>query len=348
MRTFARTFAYMTKRVSIKDVAVTAGVSYQTVSKVLNGQIHVLPETADRVWKSARQLGYSPNHNARNLRAQRSRLIGYSWEPEKPDQANPILDVFLTSMVEEAEAAGYHLLPFPFRQGDNQLAGYEELIDSGRVDGFVISSVNYRDPRAEYLVERQFPFVAFGRSSSDLDFPYVDVDGAAGLRLATDHLIGRGHRRIAVLAWPETSRVGNDRFEGYQAALVAAGLPVVPDLISRAEGTAENARAAAERWLALEDNRRPTGIVALTDTMAIGAIQAGQARGFTIGRDLGIVGFDNSPMAEYLAPPLTSIRQPIRAVGHKCIEMLVARLKGEPLPEKKVLFKPELVVRASA
>ncbi len=338
----------MAKRVSLKDVAAKAGVSFQTVSKVLNGQSHVLPETAERVWKAARQLDYRPNHNARNLRAQRSRMIGYSWEPEKPNQANHILDMFLTSMVEEAEAAGYHLLPFPFKQGENLIAGYRELIDSGRVDGFVISSVNYHDPRAAYLLERQFPFVAFGRSGPELDFPYVDVDGAAGLRMATDHLIASGHRRIAVLAWPDHSRVGNDRLEGYKAALSAYGLRLDPELVTRQEGTFDNARAATGRWLSLESGRRPTGIVALTDTMAIGALQAGQAKGLAIGRDLAIVGFDNSPMAEYLSPPLTSVSQPIRAVGHKCVEILIAQLKGEPLPERQVLFKPELILRASA
>lgn len=343
-----RTFAYMTKRVSIKDVAVKAGVSYQTVSKVLNGQIHVLPETADRIWKSARLLGYRPNHNARNLRAQRSRLIGYSWEPEKPDQANPILDVFLTSMVEEAEAAGYHLLPFPFRQGDNQLTGYEELIDSGRVDGFVISSINYRDPRAKYLLERQFPFVAFGRSSPDLDFPYVDVDGAAGLYSSTQHLIARGHRRIALLGWSEDSRVGNDRMSGYLAALNTAGLPVDQELIAHVEGTYEAALAVTEHWLSREADRRPTAIVTVVDTMAIGAIQAGQARGLTIGRDLAVIGFDDSPLAQYLWPPLSSVRQPIRGVGRKCVEMLVALMEGKAPAERQVLLQPELLIRQSS
>src|SRR3989337_1939693 len=96
------------KRVTIKDVAARAGVAYQTVSKVINGQVHVLPETEARIWDAARELGYKPNHNARNLRTQRSRMIGYSWVPIRPGQANHILDSFLTSMVAEAEAAGYH------------------------------------------------------------------------------------------------------------------------------------------------------------------------------------------------------------------------------------------------
>ncbi|MBI5830113.1 MAG: LacI family DNA-binding transcriptional regulator [Chloroflexi bacterium] len=338
----------MKKRVSIKDVAKRADVSYQTVSKVLNDKAHVLPETAERVWQAARHLGYRPHHNARNLRAQRSRMIGYSWVPEKPNQANHILDMFLTSMVEVAKAAGYHLLPFPYREGDDGVVGYRELIDTGRVDGFILSSMNYEDPRARFLLEQQFPFVAFGRSNPEMDFPYVDVDGASGLQLATEHLISQGHRRIAVLAWPEHSRVGDDRLQGYQAAMNAAGLPTDPDLIARGENNFERARDATGRWLTWDADRRPTGIVALTDIMAIGAIHAGQARSLTIGRDLAIVGFDDAPMAQYLWPPLTSVRQPTREAGRKCVELLVALIEGKELAARQVLLQPELIVRQSS
>jgi len=338
----------MTKRITIKDVAARARVSYQTVSKVMNQRTHVLPETEARIWEAARALGYTPHHAARNLRAQRTRMIGYSWVPARPGEVNSILDEFITSMVEEAEAAGYHLLPFPYREGDDQVNGYRELIDAGKVDGFVLSSVNYHDPRVRFLLERQFPFVAFGRSDPELDFPYVDVDGATGLRLITEHLIAQGHRRIAALAWPEDSRVGNDRMEGYFAALNAAGLAIDPDLIARGEGSFDFGREATERWLEWEGDRRPTGIVALNDAMAIGAMHAGQARGLMIGRDLAVVGFDDSPMAQYLSPPLMTVRQPIREVGRKCAELLVALLEGRTPLERQVLLRPELIVRASA
>lgn len=335
------------RRVTIKDVAMRAGVSYQTVSKVMNQRAQVSPETEARIWEAARTLGYTLHHNARNLRVRRSRMIGYSWVPTWPGQVNSILDEFITSMVEEAEAAGYHLLPFPYREGDDQVSGYRELIDTGKVDGFVLSSVNYHDPRVRFLLERQFPFVAFGRSDPELDFPYVDVDGATGLRLITEHLIARGHRRIAALAWPEDSRVGNDRMEGYFTALSAAGLAVDPALITRGEGHFEFGRSATEPWLALEADRRPTGIVALNDSMAIGAMHAGQARGLVIGRDLAVAGFDDSPMSQYLWPPLTTMRQPIREAGRKCVEILVALLEGRTPHGRQALLHPELIVRAS-
>jgi len=131
----------MAKRITLKHVAARAGVSYQTVSKVINKKAQVSKETEERIWEAINALGYRPNQLARSLRAQRSCLIGYSWAPSPPDQANPILDLFLQSMVHAAEARGYHLLCFPHRVGVDRVDGYRELIDSQRVDGFVVSGV---------------------------------------------------------------------------------------------------------------------------------------------------------------------------------------------------------------
>jgi DNA-binding LacI/PurR family transcriptional regulator len=255
--------------------------------------------------------------------------------------------MFLTGVVSEAEAAGHHVLPFPYRDGEDLVSGYRELIDAGRVDGFVLSSVMYDDPRLHFLLERDFPFVAFGRSGSTDDFPYVDVDGAAGMRLATEHLIVHGHQRIGVLAWAEATRVGDDRLSGYLEAHDSAGLPADPELVARGESDFESGYAATECWLTLPLDRRPTAVVAMSDLMAIGAMHAAQAAGLTIGRDFAVAGFDDVPLAQYLRPPLTSVRQPIRQVGHLCVDLLVALLSGLPLAERHILLQPELVIRAS-
>lgn len=335
------------KRVSIKDVAVRAGVSYQTVSKVLNGELKVAPATEARIAASVQELGYRPNHSARSLRTQRSQMIGYSWSSSETEQLNHIVHMFLTGVVSEAEAVGQHVLPFPYRDGDDQVAGYRELIDAGRVDGFVLSSVMYDDPRISFLLERGFPFVAFGRSGPRDEFPYVDVDGAAGLRLATEHLIERGHRRIAVLAWAAVTRVSDDRLSGYFQALAAAGLSVDSDLVGRGESDYETGYQATACWLSLPPEKRPTAVVAMSDHMAVGAMQAAQAAGLTIGRDFAVTGFDDVPLSQYLQPPLTSVRQPIRQAGHLCVDLLVALLSGLPVAERHILLQPELVIRAS-
>lgn len=337
----------MPPKVTLKAVAVHAGVSYQTVSKVLNGKLQVAPETHQRIMDAVRELDYRPNQIARSMRARRSFMIGYSWVQTSPDQVNHVLDQFLTSMVREAEAAGYHLLPFPFREGQEQVDDYRELIDTGRVDGFVLSSVNYNDPRIEFLMQRAFPFVAFGRSNPELDFPFVDVDGANGLYQATRHLIENGHQRIGAIAWPHDSRVGNERMRGYFDAMQSAGLEVLPEWIVRGQGTCEFGREAALRLMDLHLEQRPTALVALNDTQAIGATHAVRERGLEIGRDIAIVGFDDAPMSQYLFPPLTTVRQPIREAGRKCVEILIAQIEGKPLEEAQVLLSPELIVRAS-
>jgi DNA-binding LacI/PurR family transcriptional regulator len=334
---------------TLKDVATAAGVSYQTVSKVLNKQAQVTKETEERIWAAVRKLGYRPNHTARSLRTHRAFTIGYSWPPTPPDQANPILDQFLQSMLLAAEKQGYYLLSFPYHTDlDNRLATYIDLMDTGRVDGFVISSVEYDDPRAELLLKKNFPFVGFGRSNPELKFPWLDVDGAKGIELAVNHLVSLGHRRIAALAWPETSRVGNNRLEGYAKALQAAGIPLQSGLIKRGEGRFAFGTQATHSLLDLAPELRPTAVVALNDPMAIGAIAAAKDRGLKVGPDFAITGFDDAPMVQYLEPPLTTIRQPIWDVGQRIIPLLLDYIaSGQPPEPAGILLEPQLIERGS-
>jgi DNA-binding LacI/PurR family transcriptional regulator len=351
MRTFAsiRREIVVAGRVTLKDVAASAGVSYQTVSKVINHRVRVSKETEERIWHSVETLNYRPNHTARALRSQRSLTIGYSWPPSPPDQANPILDQFLHSIFEAAEQRGYYLLCFPYHTDPlDHLATYETLIDIGRVDGFILSSVEFQDPRLLLLKERGFPFVAFGRSDPELMFPWIDVDGAAGIAMAVEHLLDLGHTRIAALAWPESSRVGNNRIEGYFRALDAHGVTADPAWIIRGEGRYQFGYQAALELLDLPSSERPTALVALNDPMAIGAMQAAREKNARIGVDFAIAGFDDAPMVQYLNPPLTSVRQPIWEVGQGLIPMLLQYLDTRNLPEPaSVLVTPQLIIRES-
>ncbi len=338
------------KAVTLKQVAVAAGVSYQTVSKVLNGHKQVTPETAQRIASAVDALGYHPSYTARSLRTQRSLTIGYSWGPAPPGEANFILDQFLQNMFMAAEAHGYYLLCFPYHADPRQhLATYGALIDSHRVDGFVVSGIEYDDPRIRLLSERDFPFVAFGRSNPESRFPWIDVDGGAGIRAAMTHLIERGHRRIAALAWQANSRVGDNRMAGYFEALAEHGLELDPARIRRGPGTFDFGYQAASELLDLPEASRPTGLVALSDLTALGALRAVAQRGLRAGRDVAVTGFDDAPLVEYAAPALTTVRQPIAAIGQRLIARLLARItsgqQSEPLTE---LIAPQLMVRDSS
>ncbi len=337
------------RRITLKDVAASAGVSYQTVSKVINHQVQVSTETEKRIWQAVETLKYRPNHTARALRSQRSFTLGYSWPPSPRDRANPILDQFLQSIFEAAEERGYYLLCFPYHADPQKhLATYDKLIDTGRVDGFILSSIEYQDPRILQLLERNFPFAAFGRSDAELVFPWIDVDGAAGIGMAVRHLLELGHTRIGVLAWPESSRVGNNRMEGYFQSLQAAGINPNPAWIARGEGRFSFGYDATHEMLSLPEKERPTALVALNDPMAVGAMQAAREMNIEVGKQLAVASFDDAPMVQYLNPPLTSVRQPVWEVGQRIIPMLLTYIETGKLPEpRSVLVTPELIVRES-
>jgi DNA-binding LacI/PurR family transcriptional regulator len=340
----------MNKRhVTLKQVAISAGVSYQTVSKVLNRQIQVSKETEGRIWEAARTLGYSPSFVARSLRAQRAFTIGYSWPPSPPDQENIVLDQFLQSMFLAAEERGYYLLCFPYYADvDKHLATYSELIETRRVDGFVLSNIEYNDPRVSLLLERNFPFVAFGRSNPDLVFPWIDVDGGQGIRESMLHLLEIGHRKIAALAWPLDSRVGNNRMEGYFSALQDAGITPDDRWVKRGEGIFEFGYKATLELLDLPEDSRPTALIALNDMMAIGASQAVKDRGLIVGQDFAVTGFDDAPMVQYTFPSLTTLRQPISEIGQRIIAMLMEYINTGSIPKNpNILIAPQLIVRSS-
>ncbi len=332
---------------TIRDVAREAGVSIATVSYVLNNTKHVSEETRRKVLEAARRLGYRPSNIARGLRARRSHTLGYSWHPMPGGQINVILDTFLESMAAAAARRDYHILAYPTSTLSDEVSFYQEVLEAERVDAFVLSNTNYDDPRIRFLMEAGVPFVAFGRANPDWDFPWVDVDGAAGMRKAVAHLVALGHQRIAFIAWPEGSLSGEERLRGYREGMAAAGLSLRDEWIVRGEASHDVGYQAARELMALPPSLRPTAIIAVMDLMAVGAINALLDQGIRVGQDVAVVGFDDIPLARYLRPSLTTLCQPIAEIGERVIDMVLTLLEGEEPEERHVLLEPELVVRAS-
>jgi DNA-binding LacI/PurR family transcriptional regulator len=332
---------------TIKDVAREAGVSIATVSYVLNNKPAAVSEdTRQLVWNAVNRIGYMPNVTARNLRSNQSRLIGYAWHEVPYDQINPVLDRFTYHLARAAEAAGYHILTFTYPL-DDPLPVYDELIRTGRVDAFVIGSTILNDERIQFLMNREFPFVCFGRSNPEWDFIWVDTDGTYGMRQAVDYLVGLGHRRIAMVAWPEESLSGTYRVRGYFEGLAAAGIEPHPAHIVRGEHIEQTGRAAFYRWLELPHAERPTAVVAVSDLVAIGVMNAAEEYGLVVGRDLSVIGFDDAPMSQYLRPALTTLQQPIPEIGRTIVDILEEILAKNELSERHQLLKPSLIMRAS-
>ena len=189
------------------------------------------------------------------------------------------------------------------------------------------------------------PFAAFGRSGDTVRHPWVDVDGAAGTRKAVAHLVAGGHRRIAYLGWPDGSISGDERARGYREGLAAAGLEVAVELDVRGADGLETGSEALGRWL--EDPSPPTAVVAASDLLALGVLKAARARSVRVGEELAVTGFDDTPMAAFMSPPLTSVRQPLEDVAARIVELVTARVAGAEVPDHGVLLPPHLTVRES-
>lgn len=336
-----------TEHVTIKKIARAAGVSVATVSYALNNSPKISEETRQKVLEIAKKLKYRPSSLGRSLRDRQSRIIGYSWLHLPNNYWHPILDPFLHSIAQSAEANGYHILTFTQPSMEMPWSPYEELILSQRVDGFIVSETEQNDPRIRYLIDSGFPFVAFGRSNPEWDFPYVDVNNVYGAYLAVKHLVELGHQQIAFIGWKEETFPLLDRLQGYKQALQEPGLPINPKWIIRTDYTEEASRNAIKRLLLLPENERPTAVFALSDILAIGALNALHESGLQVGKDFSVVGYDDVPMAQYLYPPLTTVRQPIIEIGQCVVEMLLGLIQRENLERRTVILPPKLIVRAS-
>lgn len=333
-------------RVTLKDVAAQAGVSYQTVSKVLNKQASVTAETETRIWEAIRELGYRPNISARNLRTQSSNLIGYGWQYNVP---RPVLDQFLYSAVQCAEDDGYHMLAFLSGDDvDTMLTLYRDIYARRQVEGFILADTNDDDPRIKMLIEEGIPFASFGRTNDDWDFCWVDVDGRSGMRQITSHLQQRGHEKIALITWPEGSRAGREREMGYFDQMAKVGSSVAAEWVLRGEHSVNQGYQLMTRLINLPDKLRPTAVACICDEFAIGAMHAAMAQGLAVGKDIAVTGFDNVPMSEFLFPPLTTVKQPIQQAGEWVIELLLRQINEEAIEQKGILLEPELIVRQSS
>ena len=333
------------ERATVESVARHASVSRQTVSNALNAPERLRPETLNRVLAAIDELGYRPNHAARALRIQASHVLGCRLQLDPP--TGGVHDRFLHALCSAARDRRYDVLTFAVHNDDEEIATYDELMRRNSVDGFVLAGTHHVDPRTNWLLTHDAQFVAFGRPWGERRsrHSWVDVDGAVGTAAAVDHLADQGHRRIGYLGWPEGSGVGADRRAGCLRALQDRRLPTRGLEAAGEDGVA--AGAALARRL-LDSSNPPTALVCVSDAMALGAMHWLDERGIKPGRDIAVVGFDDSPVAELVRPGLTSIRQPLEAVAEKVVELLLDHLAGIRTRPVRALIPPALVVRASS
>ena len=325
------------KRVTILDVADTAGVSFKTVSRVINGESQVKDETRKRVLAAVDALGYRPNHNARNLRAKRARRIGLLV-------ANPsrnYLAELQWGAVQRCQAEGFVLGLETFSSVDD-LAMLRGGADD--VAGLILPPPLCENTALlDALQERRIPIVQIAASEPHRrgDCVYIDDRGAA--REMTEHLIGLGHSRIGFIGSPPTYQQTAEREIGYRRALEAAGIYVDDDLIRRGGFTFETGRDMARELLDLAVP--PTAIFASNDDMAAGVLAESYRRQMRVPEQLAIAGFDDTPLATVMTPALTTVYQPVREMAAEAVGLLVSRQLEPDRDAARVALPHKIQVR---
>ncbi len=329
---------------TLAEIAERAGVSVSVASRVLNcdPNLRTRPETRDRVVLAAKELNYTANYAGRALRLSRSKAIALIV----PDVSTPLFADLLAGATDAASGEDHTLLVGRSERvvADGDLL--RRLIGEGRVDGFVLQrSDDLSDQALESLVANDARIVLVASRTAHRKGSVV-LDDVAGGRLATEHLLGLGHRRIALIGGVDRSDIARRREQGYTEALHCAGLRKRDAWIRRL-GYSPDASAAAAASL-LEASPPPTGIVVANVNGAIGALTAIRQAGAEIPEDVSVVAIHDQWMAAHTWPPLTTVKMPFYEVGFEAVRLLLGRLSGEPAKDIVVSDPPpQLIVRAS-
>src|SRR3954464_1736158 len=322
------------------DVAAHAGVSHQTVSRVVNGHPNVAPTTRERGLRAIAQAGYRPNTAARALVTGSTRTIGFVTV--NINQYGPAQT--LVGLERAARDAGYALAVTVLDEATSE--AMRQAVDrfvAQSVDA-VIAQGTYDDAyEALHTISAPVPLVTV-QSGGAVEEPAVGVDQVAGACLATRHLLDLGHRTVHHVTGPADSKEARDRIEGWRAELCAAGAPV-PEVL-RGDWTPSSGHAAGRRLAArVRAGEEITAVFMANDQMALGLLAAFHEEGLDAPRDVSVVGFDDLPEAPYFPPPQTTVRQDFAELGRRGVELVLARLRGEEMHPDAV--PPALIVRAS-
>jgi DNA-binding LacI/PurR family transcriptional regulator len=337
------------KRVTIKDVAARAGVSYQTVSRVINDHPLVSESTRQNVQQAIADLDYRPSLAARSLPGRRSFVIGFII-PYDPDYLirDPNLLAQISGADAEANAHGYNVLLSTAGDSTSGLEAYERFVRNHVGDGALVIETASSKEGGELLASQNYPYISLGRDLGNPNAYVVCSDNHDGGRQVTQHLLEKGHQRIGIINGPPIGAVAGlqDRLDGHQQTLNEAGLTFDPTLMFYGDYTRHSGEEATQQLLSLPNP--PTAIFALNDRMAMGAIRAVQAAGLRVPQDVAIVGFDDIPAAADFNPPLTTVKGLSRDIGQAAAQMLFKLIAGEVAEEREVILPTEIVIRESS
>ena len=324
---------------TIRDVAQKAGVSHQTVSRVINGRNDVLPETRALVKAAIAEMGFRPNAIARSMARGKTHTLACI----SPN----LTDFTFASIIEgaelEARRLGYFLLSSSAHDSKNFGELVEELIGHRRVDGLIVMNP-YADERYTYI-SKNFPVVFVGARSHDETISSVSLDDEKAAYQATQHLIALGHRKIAMVTGPNIEDCTSDRSDGYMSALRDAGISINPSLIVEGDWSASSGQQSLLQLS--RQGELPSALFAQNDRMALGILHAAKDLGLRVPEQLAVIGIDDMPLSSHFDPPLTTMRQDMSQIGMEATRILIQAINGNAEPSRQIKLPAELIIRKS-
>lgn len=328
-------------KTTIYDIAKAAGVSIATVSKVINGTGRISTETRERVNEIMQELDYQPSVVASALTGKSTFTIGLLI----PDLANPLYAEIARSVEDRGRELGFNLVMCSTDNNVRREGDYITFLKQKQVDGIIISTGISDEEHLHNLVRQKIPVALVTRDIPSLAAVSVKVDDFLGGYQAASHLIGLGHRHIAVIAEDLKLTTSKERVRGCRYALEEAGIDCGPSFVTESVSTVEEGRRHALELLRSESP--PTAIFAGNDLLAIGAVQAAKELRLSIPWDLSVIGFDNTLLAGIVDPPLTTMAQPIAQMGKQVMDLIIAEVHEPSKAKQKIVLMPELVIRQS-
>jgi len=327
------------KYITLKMVAERAEVSVNTASRAINNKPDINEETKKKVLKIAQKLGYVRNATAVALRTRETRTMGVVIA----DNSNPFYAEVLNGMEEAAREKNYHIILANTQRDYQKEEEAINLLLAKRVDGLLITPVQDKDDDIKNLIDADIPFVVVGRDFKNIEVDAIYNDEVKGGFLATEYLIKKGHKRIALIDGFLYKSPAKGRLEGYKKALNRYRILLDDSLMSVGDINIEDGYERTKQML--EKNLNFTAIFAYNDMMAFGAMQAIKEKGLRIPEDIGLVGYDDIPFCSLMDPALTTIRLKKQELGIESVKLLLSRINGNRKKAKKIILDVDIIIR---
>lgn len=332
--------------ITIKDIAKRLGISASTVSRALRGSTEINDDTRKLVQDLAKELNYTPNPIALSLKEKKTRVIGVIV----PEIANYFCSAVIAGIEDFAYSEGYHVVIFQSHEKYERELMNIKLLESRRIDGLIISVSNEttKGSHIQELIDKGIPVVMFDRICNEVDTPRVVTDDKGGAYLATRHLIEQGYKRIAHMTMASHLSVTNNRTGGYANALKESNLPFQKKWVIACDFDIKHIQKSIHKLF--KSTPKPDAILASSERIAIGSIEALKEMKLRIPTDVAVVGFFDNPISRFIDPPITSIHQPTFDIGQSAARLLIDMIDSNTLQHqfKTIELKTTMEIRDSS